>query len=120
MPSSTADNAFPYMVDGDPLADVASIMQTLAERVDKLTPLTGRATVSLAAAASGAQAIAFPVGKFATPPRVFCTIESGSTAYSAFVSGITTTAATVRVRHNDGTSGTTSIDVQWVALDVDE
>jgi hypothetical protein len=120
MPASTPDNLIPYMVDSDPLADVASIMQDLAERVEKLTPITGRATCTLVGAASGAANITFPAGKFATPPRVFTTIESGSTAYASYVSVTSATAATVRVRHVDGTAASTSIDVQWVAIDVDE
>lgn len=120
MSGTTTDNLIPYMVDGDDLNDVATIMQALAERVDKLTPMTGRVNVPVTASATGSAAITFPAGKFATAPRVFCTPEASTTAYSAYVSGITTTGATVRVRHNDGTSQTSSVDVQWVALRVDE
>lgn len=34
MPSQTPNLDIPHMVDGDPLADVATIMQALAERLD--------------------------------------------------------------------------------------
>lgn len=120
MPSQTADNLIPYPVDSDPVADLATAVQALAERVDKLTPLTGKVTVPVTAANNGSIAVAFPVGKFDGAPRVLTTIESGSSAYSSYVNGITTTGATIRVRHNDGTSQTTAVDVQWCALDVDE
>lgn len=120
MPSATPLNALPYMIDADPLADVATIMQTLAERIEALTPVTGAASVSIAAAVSGAQAVTFPVGKFAAAPRVFCTVEGTNGAYTAFASGITTSGATIRARHVDGTSTTVTLPVQWVAIGVDE
>lgn len=115
MPSSTTDNAIPFMVDGDDLADVATIMQTLAERVDDLTPVRGTVVVTVSASASGSQAVAFPAGKFSAAPIVVTGVQAGATPYVASAASITATGFTANVRHAAGTSSSTTVTVHYVA-----
>lgn len=115
MPSDTgAPHEVPYMVDGDPLADVADIMRTLAERVEAITPVRGTATINLAAAASGSVAVVFPV-TFATAPIVTATVIRGNHFYIVSADAVTTAGMTLRVQHANSTSFTTAVVVNWSA-----
>lgn len=119
MPSQTNHHDVPYMVDGDPLANVATIMQTLAERMEALLPISGRVTVTVTSSASGSAAVAFPAGKFPAGAtiRVVCsTVIAGNTSYFAYQSSATNTGFTARVRHHDGTVQSTTVDVDWIAV----
>lgn len=119
MPGQTNHHDVPYMVDSDDMADVATIMQTLSERVEALLPISGRVTVNVAAAANGSAAVAFPAGKFpvGATVRVTCsTVVAGATSYFAYQSSATNTGFTARVRHHDGAVQTTTVDVDWIAV----
>lgn len=119
MPSQTNHHDIPYPVDADPPADAATAMQALAERLEALLPISGRVTVTVTAAASGSQAVAFPAGKFpvGATVRVVCSTNiAGNTSYFAYASSATNTGFTARVRHHDGTVQSTTVDVDWVAV----
>jgi len=115
MPSDTgAPHTIPYMVDGDPLADVADIMRTLAERVEERLGQRGRVDVNVAAASVGSVVVVFPIA-FAAPPIVQVTTQT-NTLMLATVEAITATQMTVGVRHVNGTNVTGTYNVGWLAV----
>lgn len=119
MPSDTgAQHSIPYMVDGDPLADVADIMQSLAQRVETLLPINGTKVVAVAASSTGTAAVVFPVGRFSVAPHVMVAAQAGATPYIVSVSAITAAGCNVNVRHCDGTSATANVTVGWTATPV--
>ena len=115
MPSDTgAPHTIPYMVDGDPLADVADIMRTLAERVEERLGQRGTVAVAVAAASLGSVVVTFPIA-FAAAPIVQVTTQN-NTLMLATVESITATQMTVGVRHINATNVTGSYTVGWLAL----
>lgn len=119
MPGQTNHHDIPYPVAGDPVADIDTIVQSTAERLEALLPISGRVTVTVTASASGSAAVAFPAGKFPVGAtiRVTCsTVIAGNTSYFAYQSSATNTGFTARVRHHDGTVQSTTVDVDWIAV----
>lgn len=99
MPSSTARNAVPYMVDGDPLADVATIMQTLAERLDDIISPYYTTVVVASGTTFQSKAIVWPAA-FASAPSVLVQVATKGAAtagYYAAAYDVTTTGCTIRV-----------------------
>lgn len=116
MPTTTpAPLSVPYMIEADPLADVAAIMQSLAERVDKLLPARGQATINLASAASGSVAVVFPAGKFTSAPNVQATVIRGASFYVVSVTNVTKDGCTIYVQHANSTAFTAAVLVDWSA-----
>lgn len=120
MPSDTgAPHSIPYMVDGDPLADVADIMRTLAERVDALLDQVdselgqhGIETLTAAGVSVVTQTIVFPV-PFAAPPHM--QVTSNHNFMIGTVDTITATGCRLCVRHINATTITGSFEVMWRA-----
>lgn len=113
MPSNTgAPHEYPYMVDGDPLADVADIMQTLAQRVAELEGQRGVEPIPVAAAASGLVTITFPI-PFAAVPHM--QVTSDNTLMLGAVDTITTTGCRLAVRHVNNLNVTGTYNVMWRA-----
>lgn len=118
MPSTTPGHDIPYMVDGDPLADVATIMQALAEQVEAQVPLVQGGVVYVTVGASTAEAsaaVVFPKpfsaapvvtvsqgqgGIFYNPPRIDTPTATGVNVYAS----------------KTGTSGSATIKCYWIAV----
>lgn len=100
MPSDTARHDFPYMVDSDPMADVATIMQTLAERIEAIVPVLYHTTLVVASGSSfQSKAIVFPTA-YAAAPSVLVQVSTkgaASAGYYASAYNITTTGCDIRV-----------------------
>lgn len=100
MPSDTARHDYPFMVDGDPLADVATIMQTLAERIEAIVPVLYHTTVVVASGSSfQSKSIVWPTAYAAAPSVVVQASTKGaaSAGYYASAYNITTTGCDIRV-----------------------
>lgn len=99
MPGSTAKRAIPYMVDGDPLADVATIMQMLAERVDDVTAIYYTTVVVASGSTFQSKSIVWP-SAFAAAPSVVCQVATKGAAtagYYAAAYSVTATGCDIRV-----------------------
>lgn len=119
MPSTTPGHDIPYMVDGDPLADVATIMQALAEQVEEQVPLVQSGTVSVPVGASTAEAsaaVVFPK-PFAAPPVVTVSQGQGTNAFygAPRIDTPTTTGVNVYAAKTS-TSGSSTIKCYWIAV----
>lgn len=113
MPGSTARRGLPYMVDTDPMADVAQSIEDLALALDKT--IRGTATITLAASASGSVAVTFPAGLFSAAPIVTATVIRAAHFYIVSADSITSSGMTLRVQHANSTSFSTSVVVHWTA-----
>lgn len=103
--------------DSDTLASLALQIRNLAADIDtKLgAHASGKTTVAVNSSTTGTVAnIAFPAGRFTAAPRVVGCADSG--AYNVSVQSITAASFTIVVRHIDALSGTTSTDVNWIAV----
>jgi hypothetical protein len=80
---------------------------------------TGTVTINLSGASTATAAVTFP-RPYATPPRVFLSVQQtfSSAATSAFCggSGITTTGFTAQGGRDDGTNATGAMTVSWLAI----
>lgn len=121
MPANTS-RGYPYMLDTDPLADVAERIQALAVAID--TRLVrqihaGSKNVTVAAgSATQADTFTFPVGKFTQPPFVIPVIR-GTSFYAIGISAPSAASCAFTVRHLDGTvapAGGTSLAVDYIAI----
>src|SRR5262245_61389963 len=75
----------------------------------------GVATVTVTSASTADLAVAFPRAH-ARPPLVLVTVTTTTTAWYAAAVGITATGFSARVTQQDGTTGSASIQVHWVAI----
>lgn len=89
----------------------AAAAKSLASRNGRL--LSGSVDVTVSASDNGSANISFPAGVFTTAPSVVG-IASNS-LYNVAVSSITTTAATITVRHINATVTTATPTVYWIA-----
>lgn len=88
-------------------------------RID--APATARGTVSIttSASAGGTAAITFPAGTFLAPPLVMLTKQSaGGAKYIPYATSVTANGATVGVYTGDGTAGSQTVVVGWMAVAV--
>lgn len=75
----------------------------------------GSASVSISASTSGSNTtIVFPSNRFSVAPLV--TLGSKSIAYNASAQSVVSGGMTVSARHIDGTSATTTVTVEWHAV----
>lgn len=98
MPASTTRALIPYMLDTDPLADVALHIKNLAQALDRLQPAGGNGSVTIATA-NGSQSvnITFPT-PFASAPRVQATLTvNNPLGRSVSVSAVSATGCTIVV-----------------------
>lgn len=119
MPSDTgAPQTIPYMVDGDPLADVADIMRSLAERVERQLGQSGYVDITVTGASVGSQAVVFPVA-FTAVPNV--QVTSNNSLMLAAADAQATTGFTAWVRHINATTvtGPSTYRVYWRATPMD-
>lgn len=77
---------------------------------------SGSVSVSLTTAASGQSAVVFPVGRFATTPIITATLASASSSYIAGVGGQASTGFNAIAFHRDGSVGTATLTVNWIAM----
>lgn len=75
----------------------------------------GSVVVSISGSATGSAAITFPGSRFTQAPIVIATLNDAS-GYAASVASITTTGATITLRHLDGTTATLTRTVGWFAI----
>jgi hypothetical protein len=98
--------------------DVVGDLGAYATHMDTRVPAayyTATVTVTVTAATSGTQAVAFPGGLFAGSPRVFLT-PVGTTAYGVSGSAVTASGCNVTARHLDNASGTASVVCHLLAV----
>jgi len=75
----------------------------------------GTLTVPVSAAAAGSTSLVFPV-PFAVAPALTVTTGGGATQYYPVHSAKSATSATITVVHRAGTSATTTVTVDWIAM----
>lgn len=79
----------------------------------------GKIGVPATANSVGNVTINFPAGRFTTPPLVVACFQSSSNVVignmSVLVNGVTTTSASLRI-NNASSTGFSSLDVAWIAV----
>lgn len=117
--SDETTRGFPYPEPSDAVADLAAIVQALAQEVNDNVPrsCSGEATRNYSTGTESV-AITFPAGRFTTPPRVFTTVTNGNpSGTSGFVAvwaiNITTSGADLQFRR----SSAASITASWHAVE---
>jgi hypothetical protein len=115
----TTPNGLPYPAPGD-APDGAAQMKALAEALPAHRVPTAMSshivTVNLTNSTVGTAVVTFPVGRFASPPRVVSTAQGTSIASAYNAGGATASAITVGVRKIDGIAATISVDVSVIAV----
>lgn len=123
---TTPVKAIPYPEESDAIAAYPAIIEALAAQVDALLALgvkavaTGTQNVTFTASpTSAAAAIAFPVGRFSTTPRLFVSLTV-STSGKVIPRGTatSTTAGTVSATTGDATNLSGTVTVNWLAVEV--
>ena len=120
MPSTTpAPDSIPYMLDGDPLADVADIMASLAARVDRQLGIRGFVDITVTGAATANLPVVFPVGTFTSTPIIVVT--SNNSAMLGAMQNPTAAGFDAYVRHINNTTitGPSVYRVYWHAMPSD-
>jgi hypothetical protein len=116
MPAETG-KGFPYVQPADAVADYPTTSQLLAQKIDDHVP-GARAGGAATTSASGSVAVTFPVGRFATSPRVTLGIIASAlptaAVWQAYVTGATPTGFTLRAHRSDSLSGAV-MGVNWYA-----
>lgn len=117
MPSSTS-RGYRYMVDGDPLGDVAVATENLANDIESKLKRIESGTVtsaSLAAGTSGDVTVTFGSAFAAAPKMALAIVVNGSdpSLFTAMVKTKSTTGAVLRVKNGSGSS--VAIPVDWIA-----
>lgn len=75
----------------------------------------GNAVVSVSSSTNGVVAVTFPTDRFTATPMVTATAY-GASFFMATTSAADADGCNIVVRHIDGTSSTTNVNVRWVAV----
>lgn len=114
----TTSRGWPYPSATD-VPDGPDALQDLAVKAEAAVPLfaTGTSTVVVTAATSGnLTGIALPASRFPAAPKIVATVRGSAAAWGVATDTVTASSFTLRVRHIDGTSTTSNVVVDWVAI----
>lgn len=118
--STQTDRGFTYPQGTDPVADLAAIVQTLADELDAHVPRVAKGeTTRNYTSGTESVSVTFPAGRFSVPPLVLTTVTSGNPSgasgyVSVWANNITTSGCDLQFRR----SSASSITATWVAVEL--
>ena len=113
MPGTTAVLGIPIPLDTDPFADGAKALRDAMNNLDGRLKW-GVKAVSTVASTTGTAVVTFPAAFATVPTAMVATADSG--AFNVAITALSTTQATITIRHIDGAATSTTVNVYWVAL----